>query len=213
MTKTSVYNQLGEKVADLDLNPRIFGVEKIDTGLVYLAVKAQRNNSRAAIAHTKNRSEVAGSGKKPWKQKGTGRARAGSVRSPLWRKGGVTFGPRSNRNFSEKMNRSAFRKALFTVLSEKTKDNHLIILEKLEDTSKTKQLNQILMDISAKTGLGEKFVLVVPDNRADLVRATKNLENVKVIKANHLNVLDLINNNTVILKDALAVIERTYLKV
>src|SRR4051812_740741 len=119
MPKITVYNQTGEKVTDLDVNPKIFGVEKIDVNLVHAAVRAQRNNSRHSIAHTKNRGEVAGSGKKPWKQKGTGRARAGSVRSPLWRHGGVTFGPTSNRNWAVKQNRSAFRKALFTILTDK----------------------------------------------------------------------------------------------
>src|SRR5438105_10116294 len=119
MAKTTVYNQTGEKITELDLNPKIFGIEKIDASLVQAAVRAQQNNSRSAIAHTKNRGEVAGSGKKPWKQKGTGRARAGSIRSPLWRHGGITFGPRGNRNWSVKLNRSAFRKALFTVLSDK----------------------------------------------------------------------------------------------
>src|SRR5882724_4839777 len=119
MTKIAVYNQTGEKLKDMDLNSKIFGVEKIDVAIVHTAVRAQQNNNRKSIAHTKMRGEVAGSGKKPWKQKGTGRARAGSVRSPLWRHGGITFGPRNARNWGIKLNDSAFRKALFTVLTDK----------------------------------------------------------------------------------------------
>ena len=100
MAKTAVYNQTGEKVSETDLNPAVFGLAKIDVNLVHFALRAQRNNARSAIAHTKNRGEVSGSGKKPWKQKGTGRARAGSVRSPLWRGGGITFGPTKGGRFS-----------------------------------------------------------------------------------------------------------------
>src|SRR4051794_34194899 len=100
MNKVSVYNQTGDKVSEMDLNPGIFGLEKLDGSLVHAAVRTQRNNIRGPFAHTKMMGEVAGSGKKPWKQKGTGRARVGSVRSPLWRHGGITFGPRNDRDFS-----------------------------------------------------------------------------------------------------------------
>jgi large subunit ribosomal protein L4 len=144
MTKTAIYNQLGEKVKELDLNPKIFGIEKIDVSLVHNAVRAQQNNQRHSIAQTKNRGEVAGSGKKPWKQKGTGRARAGSVRSPLWRHGGVTFGPTSARNWAIKQNRSAFRKALFTVLTDKVNDKKLVILESFDKTAKTSECQSFI---------------------------------------------------------------------
>src|SRR5581483_6053557 len=108
MNKAAVYNQSGDKVSDLDLNPKIFGLEKLDANLVHQAVRAQRNNLRHSIAHTKTKGEVAGSGKKPWKQKGTGRARSGMVRSPIWRHGGIVFGPRNETDWSVKLNRSAF---------------------------------------------------------------------------------------------------------
>src|SRR3989338_3193367 len=153
MAKTAVYNQTGEKVSETDLNPVVFGLAKIDVNLVHFALRVQRNNARAAIAHTKNRGEVSGGGKKPWKQKGTGRARVGSIRSPIWRKGGVTFGPRSDRNFSLKINRSAVRLALATVLSDKLKTNRLAIIEDFPSVAKTKDLANKLSQLAEKAGL------------------------------------------------------------
>jgi large subunit ribosomal protein L4 len=210
--KTAVYNQSGEKVSDLDLNPKIFGLENLDANLVHDAVRAQRNNARHSIAHTKNRGEVAGSGKKPWKQKGTGRARAGSVRSPLWRHGGITFGPRNQTDWSVKMNRSAFRKALFTVLSDKIRDNKLVVVDKLETVSKTRELSGILSRIAEKGGLGKKFVLVLAAHNKELERAANNLKDVKILMANQLNVLDLMAYDPMVTKDSLEIIEKTYLK-
>ena|SRR3989344_4517416 len=212
MTKATLYNQTGEKVSDLDLNPKIFGIEKIDSNLVHSAVRAQRNNLRAAIAHTKNRGEVAGSGKKPWKQKGTGRARAGSVRSPLWRHGGITFGPRSNRNWSLKINESAFRKALFTILTDKLNEHKLVIIENLDTTAKSKELAGKLSSLAAKAGLGKKYLVVLAAHNKELERAARNLQNVTLITASSLNVMDLLKADTMILKDALPIIEQTYLK-
>ena len=211
MAKATVYNQTGEKVTDLDLNPKIFGLEKIDANLVHSAVRTQRNNSRVAIAHTKNRGEVAGSGKKPWKQKGTGRARVGSIRSPIWRHGGITFGPRNLRNFSLKMNKSAFRKALFTVLTDKFNDKKLIVVENFDATVKSKDLAKKLTDLAGKTGLTKKFLLILPTHNKELIRASRNLKNVKVITANQLNVIDLLTHDCLVWKDALPVIEKTYL--
>ncbi len=210
MTKTTVYNQMGEKVTDLDLNPKIFGLDKIDANLVHAAVRTQRNNARHSIAHTKNRGEVAGSGKKPWKQKGTGRARAGSVRSPLWRHGGVTFGPTSARNWSMKMNRTAWRKALFTILSDKVNDKKLVVVENLDTTAKSKELVSRLNNLASKAGLGKKYTLVLAAHNTELERAARNLANVKVLYANQLNVLDLLAGDVIVLKDALNIIESTY---
>ncbi|MBI4049614.1 MAG: 50S ribosomal protein L4 [Candidatus Doudnabacteria bacterium] len=209
MTRVAVYNQAGEKVSETELNPAIFGLEKLDPYLVHFAVRAQRNNSRAAIAHTKNRGEVSGSGKKPWKQKGTGRARAGSVRSPLWRGGGVTFGPTSNRNFSIKLNQSAFRKALYTVLSDKIRENKLVIIDDIS-ANKTKDLSAKLSTIASKAGLGKKQVLVLGSHNKDLERAGRNLPNAKVLMAGSLNIFDLLKYDPIVTKDALEVIEKTY---
>jgi large subunit ribosomal protein L4 len=212
MNKAAVYNQSGEKVSDLDLNPKIFGLENLDANLVHAAVRTQRNNARRSIAHTKTRGEVAGTGKKPWKQKGTGRARAGSFRSPLWRHGGITFGPRNEVDWSLKMNRSAYRKALFTVLSDKIRDKKLVVVDKLENVAKTKELFGMLTRIADRAGLGKKFTLVIAAPNREVERAARNLANTKVLVANQLNVLDLIKYDSIIMKDALDIIEKTYLK-
>ncbi len=212
MAKAAVYNQMGEKMKDLDLNPAIFGIEKIDGNLVHAAVRTQRNNIRGPWAHAKNKGEVAGSGKKPWKQKGTGRARAGSVRSPLWRHGGVTFGPRSNRDWSLKMNKSASRKALFTVLTDKLNGNKLIIVDKFDSTAKTKDLANKLKIIASNAGFGNKYSIVLAAHNKDLEKAGRNLASSKVMFANQLNVMDLMRYDTIITQDALKVIEQTYLK-
>lgn len=212
MATTAVYNQTGEKLTDLDLNPKIFGIEKIDGSLVHSAVRTQRNNARRSIAHTKNRGEVAGSGKKPWKQKGTGRARAGSVRSPLWRHGGITFGPTSARNWSLKMNKSAIRKAIFSILTDKVNDHKLVIVESFDSTPKSKELAKRLAVVADKAGLDKKYLLVLATHNKDLERSARNLQNVKVLYADQLNVLDLLKHDAMVLKDALPIIEKTYLK-
>lgn len=212
MSKVAVYNSTGEKVSDLELNSKIFGVEKIDANLVHTAVRTQLNNARSGTSHTKNRGEVSGGGKKPWKQKGTGRARVGSTRSPLWRHGGVTFGPRSNRNWSLKLNRSAFRKAIFTVLSDKLNEKKLAIMDKLENISKSKELAATLTGFAGKAGLSKKFVLIIPKHDENLARAARNLSNVTLLFANQLNVVDLLNHDVIVTKEALEVMEKTYLK-
>src|SRR5262245_24267265 len=125
--KVPVYNQKAESVGEIDLNAKIFGV-KPSLHLMAESVRVQLSNARKGLAHTKTRGEVSGGGKKPWKQKGTGRARVGSTRSPIWRHGGVTFGPRSNRNWELKINKQAKRKALFMSLSDKASDGKLIII-------------------------------------------------------------------------------------
>ena len=212
MTKAQVYNQTGEKISEMDLNPRVFGLAKLDPSLVHAAVRTQRNNIRGPWAHTKMMGEVSGSGKKPWKQKGTGRARVGSIRSPLWRHGGITFGPRNDRDFSLKMNRPAFRKALFTVLTDKLNDQKLIVLDKLDQTAKTKELAAKLSAFATKAGLGKKYLVVLSEHNKDLEKAVRNLAHAKILTANNLNILDLMKYDMIVMQDALPVIEKTYLK-
>jgi large subunit ribosomal protein L4 len=212
MTKTTVFNQTGEKVSDLDLNPKIFGVEKLDANIVHTAVVVQLTNARKGNAHTKNRGEVAGSGKKPWKQKGTGRARAGSVRSPLWRHGGVTFGPRSNRNWSVKLNRGAFRKALFTVLTDKINDKKFVVVDDIETSVKANQMNKKLTTLAEKAKLGKKLLVVIDRPNSELDRAFANLPTAKLTVADRLNIIDLLNHDVIATKDAVSLIEKTYLK-
>src|SRR3989338_10491140 len=140
MAKVILYNQTGSEVGELSLDATLFDVAP-DTALVHEAVVAQEANSRQVLAHTKGRGEVAGTGKKQWKQKGTGRARHGSRRSPIWVGGGITFGPRNDRNFSLKMNRKARRKALAMVLTDKLISARLVAVDDLGvEEGKTKQL-------------------------------------------------------------------------
>src|SRR5579864_1546617 len=139
--KVKIYGKNLEVSGEMDLNPKIFDI-KPQVTLIEEAVRIQRGNARAATAHTKTRGEVRGGGKKPWKQKGTGRARVGSIRSPLWRHGGVTFGPRSNRNYELKMNKKQWRKALYMVLSDKAASNNFLVFSEFSlENPKTKEMS------------------------------------------------------------------------
>jgi len=212
MTKVAVYNQTGEKISELDVNSKVFGIEKLDANLVHAAVRTQRHNLRGPWAHTKMMGEVSGSGKKPWKQKGTGRARVGSLRSPLWRHGGITFGPRNDRDWSLKMNRSAWRKALFTVLTDKVNEKKLVVVDAITQTAKTRELAKQLQIIATKAGFGKKYILIIPTHNTELENAGRNLVNVKITPATQLNVMDLLKYDMLVLKEALPVIEKNYLK-
>jgi large subunit ribosomal protein L4 len=213
--KTNVYNQKGENVGEVELNPKIFEV-KPNGHLLAEAVRIQQSNSRAGNAHTKTRGEVSGGGKKPWKQKGTGRARAGSTRSPIWRHGGITFGPRSNRNWELKINKKAKTQALFMSLSDKAKDNQFIVIDQIAlENPKTKEFAAMLKGLSSGLkNLGKKQMLIVPKKDNKLSRATSNLKSVNTVLASSLNLIDVITANSIlVLKDSLPVIEKTYLKV
>jgi len=145
--KTQVYSQNGEKVKQLDLNPAIFGI-KAKESVLHQVVVAQMANARKPIAHTKLKSEVRGGGKKPWRQKGTGRARHGSTRSPIWVGGGVVFGPRNTVNFKQKVNQKMKTKALFMCLSDKFVSHHLALLDNLQITqSKTKEIVTVINNL------------------------------------------------------------------
>ena len=212
--KTPLYNQKAEKVGDVELNARIFDV-KSSLHLVTEAVRIQASNSRKGLAHTKTRGEVSGGGKKPWKQKGTGRARAGSNRSPIWRHGGVIFGPRSARNWSLKMNKKAKTKALFMSLSDKVKEGNLFVVDSITlDAPKTKAFAAVLKNFQDKVKLGKKQLFLFPKKDEMLFRASRNLNAITPTIAASLNITDILNADTIVmLKDSLAVIEKTYLKV
>ncbi len=153
--KLPVYSQTGEKVKELELNPRIFGVA-VKESVVHQVAVAQMANSRQVLAHTKDKGEVRGGGRKPWRQKGTGRARHGSIRSPLWKGGGVTFGPTKERNFSQKVNKKMKRKALFMCLSDKVKQDWLILLDKLElSEGRTREMVAVLKSLKEVLKLKE----------------------------------------------------------
>ncbi len=212
--KTSLYNQKGEIIGDIELNSKIFDV-KPSIHLLAEAVRIHQSNSRQGSSHTKTRAEVSGGGKKPWKQKGTGRARAGSIRSPIWRHGGVTFGPRSNQNWELKMNKKAKTKALFMSLSDKVKNNQFIIIDQIELASpKTKDFVAVFKALKKEVKeFGKKQLFLVPKNDDKLMRASRNIPSLTSALANSLNILDVLKaDSVVILKDSLPVIEKVYLK-
>lgn len=209
--KISVYNQKAEVVGEMELNDKIYAI-KPSIHLLAESVRIQASNARKGLAHTKTRGEVSGGGKKPWKQKGTGRARVGSIRSPIWRHGGITFGPRSDRNWSLKINKKAKTKALFMSLSDKVTDGKLIVLEGLNlEAAKTKQFIAVMNAFEGK--LGKKQLLVLPKKDDSIVRASRNVPHVNQVFAASLNVTDILKaDSMVILKDSLPIIEKTYLK-
>lgn len=189
MASVNLYNTEGKSIGQIELEPTLFDV-KVNSELVHEAVVTQAANSRKVIAHAKDRSEVQGTTKKPWKQKGTGRARHGSRRSPLWSGGGVTFGPLKTRNFSRKMNTKARRKALAMVLSDKVANERFIAVEDLIATDgKTKNLIDSLSKLPLS---GKKTLIVLQTENKEVARAAQNIQNVETIPVNSLNVIDLL---------------------
>lgn len=212
--KVNLYNQKAESIGELELNSKIFGV-KPSSHLLAEAVRTQQSNARKGLSHTKTRAEVSGGGKKPWKQKGTGRARVGSIRSPIWRHGGITFGPRSDRNWELKINKKAKRKALFMALSDKATHGQVVLVDNMHlENVKTKEFSSILKNFQKTVkGFGKKVLFVLPKNDKDLIRVSKNLQNVNTVLASSLNVVDAMKAETIFtLKDSLQVIEKIFLK-
>jgi len=196
MIKYQIYNQKGESVGEQKLSDRIFKV-KTNIALIHQAVVTQMANQRPVIAHTKGRSEVRGGGKKPWKQKGTGRARAGSTRSPIWIGGGVTFGPTNERNFKKKINLKMKQKALFMALSDKTEQKNLVILDKLDITEfKTSAFNKIVKNVEEKIENKEnkkRSLLIISDKLDEKSKyASRNLVGLKLMNLNNINIVDLL---------------------
>jgi large subunit ribosomal protein L4 len=211
--KADVYNLKNEVVGTVDLPSAVFGT-KWNAALVQQVLEAQLANARSPWAHVKDRSEVRGGGKKPWRQKGTGRARHGSTRSPIWVGGGKAHGPRNDRDYSQKVNKKMKRVALFSVLSKKAKDGEIKVFESLMiETPKTKIAATALKNIlSPKKGDKRFDVLLVSDNtNKNLFRATSNLQKTKAIEAGSLNVFDIINHKNLFMdKNAVETIEQHY---
>ncbi len=199
MAKVAVYNSSGKKIKDKQIPAYIFSL-KVKPELVQQIVVAQASNRRQPLAHTKGRSDVKGGGRKPWRQKGTGRARHGSIRSPLWIGGGVTFGPTKERNFKKKVNKKARQQALFMVLSDKlTADSFFAIDELALAEIKTKKFMEIIMRLPIK----DKKTLVVLDKKNDkVVRSARNLPNLKVVRLESLNILDLLSYPYLLMTEA-----------
>lgn len=209
------YNQKGEKIGQTRLPEEIFNL-KINPDLVYQVVVSQLANRRKVIAHTKTRAEVRGGGRKPWPQKETGRARHGSIRSPLWRGGGVTFGPSKERVFKKTIPKKMRRKALFMVLSGKVKNNLLILLDELKiEEPKTKLMAKIIENLKSKIENFKKgsILIALPKIDKNLILAARNLPEVETIQAKDLNALDLLSFRYLIMpKEAIKVIKETFLK-
>lgn len=209
MVKIAVYNLDGKKIEELELSASVFGLSGSDD-LVHQVYVAHSSNQRSVIAHTKNRGERAGSGVKPWKQKGTGRARVGSVRNPLWKKGGVAFGPRNDRNFSKKVNKKMNAKAIALVLSGKAKDNEIRVVDRMELTEKkTKSIAKALSNLK----LTGKTLIAFSDKEKDFRMFSRNISKVTNILSNQLNVYDMLNNKNLLMsKDSIKYLEEKYKK-
>jgi len=205
----TISDQEGKEVGQVDLLAEVFDV-KMNKDLVHQAVVTQMANARPVLAHTKDRSEKRGGGAKPWRQKGTGRARHGSIRSPIWRGGGVTFGPTKERVFAKKINKKMKRQALFMALSSKVKDKEMILLDKLELTqAKTKEMMKVLNNLK----INKATLIVLDKANQKIIRAAKNIPKIKTIRADSLNVLDVLSFRYLLMpQGAIEIIKQTYLK-
>lgn len=189
------------------LTDAMFNVKPVST-VIHEVVVGLRANARKSIANTKTRGEVSGGGKKPWKQKGTARARAGSSRSPIWVGGGITFGPTSERNFSVKINKKLKKKALFMGLTDKVLSNKLFVLEAVNvSMPKTK----VMAELVKLLPIDRNALIIGPGAQPELMRMVRNLSNIKLVTVQSVNLLDVLTYRTIIfLKDAVPAFERVY---
>jgi large subunit ribosomal protein L4 len=193
--KLAVYNLQGKEIEQIELNDSIFNVA-VKPEVVHEVFVAQRNNARESWADTKKRGEVRGGGKKPWQQKGTGRARHGSTRSPIWKGGGVTFGPLSDRNYKTKINKKTRRLATLMCLSDKAQNGLIWVVENFSLTEpKTKLFAAVLKALPAKS---KSFLVVTPAKDAAVLRATGNLPKIVTTRAEDLNVVDILSKQAII---------------
>ena len=205
MSKVSVYNMQGAQVGELELNDAVFGVE-VNEHLVKMAVTSQLANKRQGTQKAKTRSEVSGGGRKPWRQKGTGHARQGSIRAPQWTGGGVVFAP-VPRNYSFKLNKKEKRAALKSVLTSRVNENKFIVLDELTlDEIKTKKFVEVMNNLKVA-----KALVVTDGTDKNGVLSARNLKNIKTASTNTINVYDILKYDTVVAtKAAVATIEEVY---
>ena len=205
MANVSVYNMEGKEVGTIELNDAVFGVE-VNEHLVHMAVVQQLANNRQGTQKAKTRAEVSGGGRKPWRQKGTGHARQGSIRAPQWKGGGVVFAP-VPRDYSFKMNRKEKQAALKSVLSDKVAGGNLIVVDELKfDEIKTKNFVNVMNNLKVVKGL-----VVLAENDQNVVMSGKNVADVNTTLVNAINVYDVLNAKTLVLtKDAVNKIEEVY---
>lgn len=208
--KLPVYTTEGVKTEDMEVPEALFNVP-LNHDLVHQAVTYYRSNARRVLAHTKTRGEVAGGGKKPWAQKHTGRARHGSIRSPLWIGGGVTFGPRNERVFAKDINKKMRRKALLAALSQKAKENLLIVTEDFKlGTAKTKELKKIIEKLPCNS---KSSLVALPLMDKAIISAGRNIKNIQTIQARDLNALEVLSFKYLIMpKTSVKVLEEIFAK-
>ena len=204
------YNLEGKEEGTMELPSSVFGVE-LNPDLLHQVVVAQIGNRRQVSGNTKGRGDVSGGGKKPWAQKHTGNARHGSIRSPIWKGGGVSHGPTADRNFQKKINTKMRRKALFMVLTEKARKDLLVVLQDLRLTGgKTKTLGALLKKLPCDQ---KKSLIALPQMDQSMIRAGNNLSYTSTIQARDLNVIDLMNCRYLVMpKESIKVIEETFVK-
>ncbi len=206
--KTDIYNQKGKKEGTIELSDDVFGLSW-NSDLVHQVAVSMQANSRTPVAHTKDRSEVSGGGKKPWQQKGTGRARHGSIRSPIWVGGGVTFGPRNEKDYSKKINKKMRIKALYTVLSRKLKDGEILFVDSIKTSEpKTKTAKEVISSVSAIEGFEgistkKKNTLYIANAIKDdnTEKSFRNFNNIIFGNILNMNILDIMNNKYLIITD------------
>ncbi|MBP5489393.1 MAG: 50S ribosomal protein L4 [Lachnospiraceae bacterium] len=205
MAEVKTYNKEGAAVGSIELNDSVFGVE-INEHLMHLAVVAQLANKRQGTQSAKTRSEVSGGGIKPWRQKGTGRARQGSIRAPQWTGGGVVFAPKP-RDYSVSMNKKEKAGAIKSALSSRVAEEKIFVMEDLAfDGIKTKQIKAVLDGLKV-----DKALIVIGEKDDNVILSARNLEGVRTVTSNAINVYDILKyNNLVITKDAVAKIEEVY---
>ena len=205
MANVTVYNMEGNEVGTMELNDAVFGVE-INEHLVHLAVVRQLANKRQGTQKAKTRSEVSGGGRKPWRQKGTGHARQGSIRAPQWTGGGVVFAP-VPRDYEVKMNKKERRAALASALTSKVQDNKLVVVDSLALAEvKTKEMQKVLTNLKA-----EKALVITATDDKNVILSARNIADVQTATVNTMNVYDVMKHNTVVVtKDAVASIEEVY---
>lgn len=207
--KIEVYNQEGKATGNITLPKEIFEVP-MNVDLVHQVFVSQTSNQRQNSAHTKNRGEVRGGGRKPWRQKGTGRARHGSTRSPIWAGGGVSGGPRNERNYKKDIPKAMKKKALFMVLSEKSRNNLLVVLDKLE-ISKPK--TKIVSEIIKKLPVNNDSRLILHTGENSVFLAARNIAKTEVSEARNLNLVDLLNYKYLLTtEDGIKEIQKIFLK-
>ena len=194
MTKVAVLKQDGSQAAEIELNDAVFAIEP-NNAVITDAVLMQRASLRQGTHAVKNRSAVSGGGRKPWKQKGTGRARAGSIREPQFRGGGIVFGP-SPRSYAYRINRKAYQLALKSVLSQKVADNELVVVDALSfEAPKTQDFKKVLANLSAD----KKTLVVVDEDNENAILSARNLTNVQVMTTKGINVLDVVNADKLVI--------------